>query len=137
MMLLIKSSISSSGGPPTPAVHIPQDLSTKSQHLQLDLVIQNYICCPQSFFLNCLTESFTTDQPHSQGHNDPNDYDPPCIQSFGKFINAFEPRTKKTTNMKQIFVPTKHFIYQPLKTFLAIFLQQAGIVEILTQHQQS
>ncbi|MBW0578077.1 hypothetical protein O181_117792 [Austropuccinia psidii MF-1] len=31
--LLIKSSISSSGGPPTPAFHIPQDLSTIFEHL--------------------------------------------------------------------------------------------------------
>ncbi|MBW0575789.1 hypothetical protein O181_115504 [Austropuccinia psidii MF-1] len=45
--LLIKSSISSSGGPPTPAFHIPQDLSTIFEHLQLEPVIQNYI-----FFLN-------------------------------------------------------------------------------------
>ncbi|MBW0521745.1 hypothetical protein O181_061460 [Austropuccinia psidii MF-1] len=37
--LLIKSSISSSGGPPTPAFHIPQDLSTIFEHLQLDPVI--------------------------------------------------------------------------------------------------
>ncbi|MBW0524397.1 hypothetical protein O181_064112 [Austropuccinia psidii MF-1] len=55
--LLIKSSISSSGGPPTPAFHIPQDLSTIFEHLQLEPVIQNYICCPQFFFLNGLTES--------------------------------------------------------------------------------
>ncbi|MBW0568143.1 hypothetical protein O181_107858 [Austropuccinia psidii MF-1] len=31
--LLIKSSITSSGGHPTPAFHIPQDLSTISEHL--------------------------------------------------------------------------------------------------------
>ncbi|MBW0593936.1 hypothetical protein O181_133651 [Austropuccinia psidii MF-1] len=61
--LLIKSSISSSGGPPTPAFHIPQDLSTISEHLQLEPVIQNYICCPQCFSLNGLTESVTTDHP--------------------------------------------------------------------------
>ncbi|MBW0526714.1 hypothetical protein O181_066429 [Austropuccinia psidii MF-1] len=53
--LLIKSSISSSGGPPTPAFHIPQDLSTIFEHLQLEPVIQNYICYPQCFFLNGLT----------------------------------------------------------------------------------
>ncbi|MBW0566907.1 hypothetical protein O181_106622 [Austropuccinia psidii MF-1] len=53
--LLIKSSISSSGGHPTPAFHIPQDLSTIFEHLQLEPVIQNYICCPQCFFLNGLT----------------------------------------------------------------------------------
>ncbi|MBW0593305.1 hypothetical protein O181_133020 [Austropuccinia psidii MF-1] len=33
--ILIKSSISSSSGPPTPAFHIPQDLSTIFEHLQL------------------------------------------------------------------------------------------------------
>ncbi|MBW0570763.1 hypothetical protein O181_110478 [Austropuccinia psidii MF-1] len=52
--LLIKSSLSSSGGPPTPAFHIPQDLSTIFEHLQLGPVIQNYICCPQFFFLMVL-----------------------------------------------------------------------------------
>ncbi|MBW0560177.1 hypothetical protein O181_099892, partial [Austropuccinia psidii MF-1] len=62
--LLIKSSISSSGGPPIPAFHIPQDLSTIFEHLQLEPVIQNYRCCPQCFSLNGLTESVTTDQPH-------------------------------------------------------------------------
>ncbi|MBW0540128.1 hypothetical protein O181_079843 [Austropuccinia psidii MF-1] len=45
--LLIKSSISSSGGPPTPAFHIPQDLSTIFEHLKLEPVIQNYLYCPQ------------------------------------------------------------------------------------------
>ncbi|MBW0472940.1 hypothetical protein O181_012655 [Austropuccinia psidii MF-1] len=86
--LLIKSSISSSGGHPTPAFHIPQDLSTIFEHLQLEPVIQNHIFCPQFFFLNGLTESVTTDQPHFQHHNEPNDHDPPCTQSLGKFINS-------------------------------------------------
>ncbi|MBW0505616.1 hypothetical protein O181_045331 [Austropuccinia psidii MF-1] len=99
--LLIKSSISSSGGPPTPAFHIPHNLSTILEHLQLDPVIQKYICCPQCFFLNSLTESVTTDQPHCQSHNDPNDHDPPCTQSLGKSINLFEPHTQKTTNIKK------------------------------------
>ncbi|MBW0537008.1 hypothetical protein O181_076723 [Austropuccinia psidii MF-1] len=45
--MLIKSSISSSGGPPTPPFHIPQDFSTIFEHLQLEQVIQSYICCPQ------------------------------------------------------------------------------------------
>ncbi|MBW0506204.1 hypothetical protein O181_045919 [Austropuccinia psidii MF-1] len=84
--LLIKSSISSSGGPPTPAFDIPQDLSTIFEHLQLEPVIQNYICCPKFFFLNGLTESVTADQPHHQRHNDPNNYYPPCTQSLGKLI---------------------------------------------------
>ncbi|MBW0491742.1 hypothetical protein O181_031457 [Austropuccinia psidii MF-1] len=87
--LLIKSSISSSGGHPTPAFHIPQDLSTIFEHFQLEPVIQNYICFPQCFFLNGLTESVTTDQPHCQRHNDSNDHDPPCTQSLGKFIYSF------------------------------------------------
>ncbi|MBW0503534.1 hypothetical protein O181_043249 [Austropuccinia psidii MF-1] len=99
--LLIKSSFSSSGFPPTPALHIPQDFSTIFEHLQLEPVIQSFICCPQCFFLNGLTEPVTTDQPHCPSHNYPNDHDPPCTQSSGKFINSFEPRTQNTTNMKQ------------------------------------
>ncbi|MBW0537207.1 hypothetical protein O181_076922 [Austropuccinia psidii MF-1] len=75
--LLIESSISSSGGPPTPEFHVPQDLSTIFEHLQLEPVIQEYKCCPQCFFLNGLNESVITDQPHFQFHNDPNDHDPP------------------------------------------------------------
>ncbi|MBW0535211.1 hypothetical protein O181_074926 [Austropuccinia psidii MF-1] len=134
---LIKSSISSSLGPPTPAFHIPQDLSTIFEHLQLEPVIQNYICCPQCFFLNGLTELVTTDQTHCQRRNNPNDHDPPCTQSLGKFIYSFEPRTQKTTNMKQTFIPTKHFIYQPFKNWLARFPQLAGIMRILHQPQQS
>ncbi|MBW0497181.1 hypothetical protein O181_036896 [Austropuccinia psidii MF-1] len=109
--LLIKSSVSSSGGPPTPAFHIPQDLSTIFEYLQLEPVIQNYICCPQCFFLNGLTESVTAYQPHCQRHNDPNDHDPPCTQSLGKLIYSLEPHTQMTTNMKKKFIPTKHFIY--------------------------
>ncbi|MBW0573900.1 hypothetical protein O181_113615 [Austropuccinia psidii MF-1] len=120
--LLIKSSISSSGGPPTPAFHIPQNLSTIFEHLQLEPVIQNYIYCPQCFSLNGPTESVTTDQPHCQCHNDLNDHDPPCTQLLGKFIYSFEPHTKNTTNMKQKFIPTKHFIYKPFKNWLARFL---------------
>ncbi|MBW0466114.1 hypothetical protein O181_005829 [Austropuccinia psidii MF-1] len=135
--LLIKSSISSSGGPPTPAFHIPQDLSTIFGHLQLEPVIQNYICCPQCFFLNGLTESVTAEQPHCQHHNDQNDHDPPCTQSLGKFINSFEPHTQNTTNIKKKLIPTKHFIYQPFKHWLSRFLQRAGIMEILHKHQQS
>ncbi|MBW0501947.1 hypothetical protein O181_041662 [Austropuccinia psidii MF-1] len=135
--LLIKSSISSSGGPPTPAFHIPQDLSTIFEHLLLEPVIQNYICFPQCFFLNGLTESVTTDQPHCQGHNDTNDHDPPCTQLLGKFIYSFESCTQNTTNMEQKFIPTKHFIYQPFENWLARLLQWAGIMEILHQHQQS
>ncbi|MBW0514866.1 hypothetical protein O181_054581 [Austropuccinia psidii MF-1] len=105
--LLIKSSIASSGGPPTPAFYIRQALSTIFEHLQLEPVIENYICCPQCFFLNGITESVTTDQPHCQCHNDPNDHDPPCTQSLGKFINSFEPHTQNTTKMKQRFIPKK------------------------------
>ncbi|MBW0530624.1 hypothetical protein O181_070339 [Austropuccinia psidii MF-1] len=135
--LLIKSSISRSGGPPTPAFHIPQDLSTIFEHLQLKPVIQNYIGCPQSFFLKGLIESVTTDQPHCQCHNDPNDHDPPCAQSLGKFIYSFEPHTQNTTNMKQTSLPTSHFLYQQVKNWLARFLQQAVIMEILPQHQHS
>ncbi|MBW0462412.1 hypothetical protein O181_002127 [Austropuccinia psidii MF-1] len=67
--LLIKSSISCSGGHSTPAFHIPQDLCTIFEHLQLEPLISNSICCPQFFFLNSLTESVTTDQPHWQRHN--------------------------------------------------------------------
>ncbi|MBW0482895.1 hypothetical protein O181_022610 [Austropuccinia psidii MF-1] len=93
LKLLIKSSISSSGGPRTPAFHIPQYLSTIFEHLQLEPVIQNYICGPQFFFLNGLTESVRTEQPLYQHHNDPNDHDPPCTPSLGKFINSFEPCT--------------------------------------------
>ncbi|MBW0521718.1 hypothetical protein O181_061433 [Austropuccinia psidii MF-1] len=92
--LLIKSSISSSGGHPTPAFHIPQDLSTISEHLPLEPMIQNYTCCSQSFFLKDHTESVMTYQPHSQRHNDPNDHDPPCTQSLGKLISLFEPCTQ-------------------------------------------
>ncbi|MBW0551845.1 hypothetical protein O181_091560 [Austropuccinia psidii MF-1] len=135
--LLIKSSISSSGGPPTAAFHIPRDLSTIFEHLQLEPVMQNYICCTQSFFLNGLTESVTTDQSHCQFHNDLNDHDPPCTQALGKLIYSFEPQTQTTTNMEQKFIPTKHFIYQPFKNWLATFLQRGGIMEILHQHQQS
>ncbi|MBW0574001.1 hypothetical protein O181_113716 [Austropuccinia psidii MF-1] len=135
--LLIKTIISSSGCPPTPAFHIPQDLSTIFEHLQLELVIQNYICCPQCSFFNGLTESVTTDQPHCQHHNEPTNHDPPCTQSLGKFIYSFEPRTQITTNMKQKFIPTKHFIYQPFKNWLPRFLQKAGIMESLHQHKKS
>ncbi|MBW0486026.1 hypothetical protein O181_025741 [Austropuccinia psidii MF-1] len=99
--LLIKCSISSSGGPPTPAFHIPQDLSTIFKHFQLEPVILNYICCPQCFVLNGLTESVTADHPHFQCYNDPNTHDPSCTQSLGKFINSFEPCTQNTTNIKK------------------------------------
>ncbi|MBW0472190.1 hypothetical protein O181_011905 [Austropuccinia psidii MF-1] len=76
--LLIKSSISSSGGHPTPVFHISQDLSTIFENLQLEPRIEKYICFPQFFFLNGLTKSVTTDQPHFQCHNEPNYHDPPC-----------------------------------------------------------
>ncbi|MBW0545023.1 hypothetical protein O181_084738 [Austropuccinia psidii MF-1] len=59
--MLIKSSISSSGGPPTPAFHIPQDLSTIFEHLQLEPVIQNYICrLNVSFLMALLNQSQLT-----------------------------------------------------------------------------
>ncbi|MBW0464506.1 hypothetical protein O181_004221 [Austropuccinia psidii MF-1] len=135
--MLIKSSISSSGDHPTPAFHIPQDLITIFEHLQLESVIHNYIFCPQCFFLNGLTESVTTDQTHYQNHNYPNDHDPPCTKSFGEFINSFEPQTQNTTNIKTKYFQTKNLIYQPFKNWLARFLQWAGIMEILHQHQQS
>ncbi|MBW0496634.1 hypothetical protein O181_036349 [Austropuccinia psidii MF-1] len=96
--LVIKSSISSSGGHTTPPFYIPQDLSTIFEHLQLEPVIQNYICCPQGFFLNSLIEYVTTDQPHCQHHNEPNDHDPPCTQLLGKFpihLNL-APKTQPT-----------------------------------------
>ncbi|MBW0548685.1 hypothetical protein O181_088400, partial [Austropuccinia psidii MF-1] len=88
----------SSGGHPTPAFHTPQTLSPIFGHLQLEPVIQNYICCSQCFFLNGLTESVITSQPHCQCHNDPNVRDTPCTQSLGKFINSFEtPPNKQPT----------------------------------------
>ncbi|MBW0525633.1 hypothetical protein O181_065348 [Austropuccinia psidii MF-1] len=121
--LLIKSSISSSGGHPTPEFHIPQDLSTIFEQLQLETVIQNYICCPQCFFPNSLTESVTTDQHHFQCHNEPNYHDPPCTQSLGQFIYSFEPHTQNTTSMKQRFIPTRNFIYQPFKNWFVRFLE--------------
>ncbi|MBW0528330.1 hypothetical protein O181_068045 [Austropuccinia psidii MF-1] len=55
----------------------------------------------------------------------------------GKFISLFEPHTQNTTNMEQNFRPSKHFISQPFKKWLARFLQQARIMEVLHQHQQS
>ncbi|MBW0467587.1 hypothetical protein O181_007302 [Austropuccinia psidii MF-1] len=113
--LLIKSSISSSGGHPTPVCNIPQDLSTIFEHLQLEPVIQNYIFCPKCLLLNGLIESVTTQQPHFQCHNEPNEHDPPFTQSLGKLINLFEPHTQNKTNIKQIFIPKKHFIYKPFK----------------------
>ncbi|MBW0523338.1 hypothetical protein O181_063053 [Austropuccinia psidii MF-1] len=88
--LLIKSSMSSSGGHPTHPFHIPHDLSTISEHLQLEPLIENYICFPQCSFINVLTESVTTDQPHCQHHIEPNEHDPPCTQPLGKFINSFK-----------------------------------------------
>ncbi|MBW0472212.1 hypothetical protein O181_011927 [Austropuccinia psidii MF-1] len=135
--LLAKSSISSSGDRPTNAFHIAQDLRTIFEQLQLEPLIQNYICCPQFFFLNCLLESVTTDQPHCQFHNDPNDHDPPCTQSLGKFIYSFDPCAQNTTNMKPKFIPKKHFICQPFKNWLSGFPQCDGIMEVLHQHQQS
>ncbi|MBW0483306.1 hypothetical protein O181_023021 [Austropuccinia psidii MF-1] len=99
--LLINSSISSSDDHSTPAFHISQDLSTIFEHLQLQRLIESYICCPQGFFLNGLTYSVTIDQPHCQCHNEPNDHDPPCTQSLGKLINLAEPRTPSTTNSKK------------------------------------
>ncbi|MBW0506140.1 hypothetical protein O181_045855 [Austropuccinia psidii MF-1] len=136
-LVMIISAILSLRWSPTPAFHIPQDLSTIFKHLQLEPVIQNYIFCPQCFLFNGLTESVTTEQPHCQGHNLPKDHDPPCTQSLGKFIYSFEPRTQNTTNMKQNLIPKKHFIYQQFKNWLATLLQKAGIMEILHQHQQS
>ncbi|MBW0517504.1 hypothetical protein O181_057219 [Austropuccinia psidii MF-1] len=108
--LLINSSISSSGGHPTPVFHIPQYLSTIFEHLQLEPVIQNYIFCPKFFFLNGLTESVTADQPRCQRHNDPNDHDPPCTKSLGNFINSFEPHTQNTTNIKKNYPKNISFI---------------------------
>ncbi|MBW0570888.1 hypothetical protein O181_110603 [Austropuccinia psidii MF-1] len=87
---MIISAILSLRWSPTPAFHIPQDLSTIFEHLQLEPVIRNYICFPQCFFLDGLTELVTADQPHFQCHNDSNDHDPPCTQSLGKSINSFE-----------------------------------------------
>ncbi|MBW0487012.1 hypothetical protein O181_026727 [Austropuccinia psidii MF-1] len=133
---ILSLSISSSGGHPTPAFHIPQHLSTIFEHLPLEQLIENYICFPQGFFLNGLTESVTTDQPQFQRHNYQNDHYPPCTLSLGKYINSFEPHTQNTTNINQIFVPKKHFIDQPFKNWLEIFILWAGIMEILHQHQQ-
>ncbi|MBW0568990.1 hypothetical protein O181_108705, partial [Austropuccinia psidii MF-1] len=122
---------------PTPVFHIPQDLSTIFENLQLEPVIQNYICCPECFSLDGFTESVTTDQPHFKCHNDPNDHDSPCTQSLGKYINSFETHTQDTTNIKKGIIPTKHFIYQSFKSWCARFLQKAEIMEILHQHQKS
>ncbi|MBW0577626.1 hypothetical protein O181_117341 [Austropuccinia psidii MF-1] len=77
MNVLINPSISCSGGLSTPTFHIPRDFSTIFEHLQLKPLIENYICCPQFFSLNSLTESVKTDKPHFQCHNEPNEHDPP------------------------------------------------------------
>ncbi|MBW0474116.1 hypothetical protein O181_013831 [Austropuccinia psidii MF-1] len=120
----MKSIISSLGGPPTPEFHIPQDLSTIFEHLQLEPVIQNYICCPQCFFLNGLTEFVTTDQPHCQCHNDPNYHDPPCKKSLGQFINSFEPHTPNRTNIKKNY-PNQTFHLSTIQK-LACQISPAG-----------
>ncbi|MBW0524011.1 hypothetical protein O181_063726 [Austropuccinia psidii MF-1] len=137
MRLLIKSSISISGGDFTPTFYILQDLSTIFEKIILEPLIENFICCPQHFFLNGLTESVTTDQAHCQTHNEPNYHDPPCTQSLGKLINLVEPCTQTTTNIKKRLIPTKNFIYQPLENWISSFLQRAGIMETLHQNQQS
>ncbi|MBW0498967.1 hypothetical protein O181_038682 [Austropuccinia psidii MF-1] len=107
--LLIKSSISSSGGHPTPAFHTPQNLSAIFKHLQLEPLIENYICCLECCFLNVLIESVTTEKPHFQHHNEPNNHDSPCTQSLGKFINSFEPCIQNTANIKQKIYTRKKF----------------------------
>ncbi|MBW0466034.1 hypothetical protein O181_005749 [Austropuccinia psidii MF-1] len=134
--LLIMSSISSSGGHPTPAFHMPQDLSTMFKHLQFESVIQNYICCAQCFFVNGLTESVTTDQPHCQHHNEPNDHNPPCTQSLGKFINLFEPHTQNTTNIKKNY-PNKTFYSSIIQKLTFQISPEGWIHENLHQHQHS
>ncbi|MBW0516775.1 hypothetical protein O181_056490 [Austropuccinia psidii MF-1] len=101
--LLIKSTISCSGGHSTPAFHISQYLSTIFEHLQLEPFIENSICCSQFFFLNGLTESVPTDQPHFQNHNEANEHDPPCTQLLGKFVQLAEPRTKTKPTSKEIY----------------------------------
>ncbi|MBW0519320.1 hypothetical protein O181_059035 [Austropuccinia psidii MF-1] len=75
--------------------------STIFEHLQLEPLIENYICCPKFLILSGLTESVTTDQPHCQRHNAPNEHDPPCTQSLGQFIHLVEPQTQNTTNIKE------------------------------------
>ncbi|MBW0540680.1 hypothetical protein O181_080395 [Austropuccinia psidii MF-1] len=99
--LLIKSSISCSGGHSTPTFHIPQDLSTIFAHIQLEPLIESYICFPQCFFLKGLTESVITYQTHCQCHNEPNEHDPPCTKSLGKFIHLVEPCTQNPTNIEK------------------------------------
>ncbi|MBW0532775.1 hypothetical protein O181_072490 [Austropuccinia psidii MF-1] len=135
--LLIKSSISSSGGHFNPTFYIPQYLSTIFEQIQLEPLIENVMCCPDCFFLNGLTESVKKDQAHFQTHNEPNYHDPPCTQSLGQFINLVEPCTQTTTKIKRRLIPTKHFIYQPLENWISSFLQRAGIMETLHQNQQS
>ncbi|MBW0564675.1 hypothetical protein O181_104390 [Austropuccinia psidii MF-1] len=75
--LLIKSSISCSGGHSTLTFQLPHNLSTIFEHPQFEPLSENYICCPQCFFLNGLNESVTTDQLHFKCYNEPNEHDPP------------------------------------------------------------
>ncbi|MBW0554075.1 hypothetical protein O181_093790 [Austropuccinia psidii MF-1] len=103
--LLLKSSITCSGGHSTAAFHIPQYLSTICEHLHLEPLIESYIFCPQFFFLNGLTKSVTADQPHFQHHNEPNEHDPPCTQSLGKSVHLLEPRTQNTTKIRKYLSP--------------------------------
>ncbi|MBW0507513.1 hypothetical protein O181_047228 [Austropuccinia psidii MF-1] len=109
---------------PTPAFHIPPDLSTIFEHLQMEPVIQNYICCTECFFLNFPSESVTTDQPHCQCHNEPNDYGPPCTQSLGKSIDSFEQCTQNTTKIKKGY-PNKTFNLSTIQK-LALQISPAG-----------
>ncbi|MBW0557860.1 hypothetical protein O181_097575 [Austropuccinia psidii MF-1] len=106
---LIKSSISSSGGHPTPAFHVLQDLSTIFEHLQLEPVIQSYICCHQCFFLNGLTESVTTEQTHCQCHNDPNDHDPihlnPAPKTQPTSKNIYPNKTFHLSTIQKLACP--------------------------------
>ncbi|MBW0505146.1 hypothetical protein O181_044861 [Austropuccinia psidii MF-1] len=77
------------------------------------------------------------EKPHFQLHNEPNDHDPTCTQSFGKYINLFESQTQNKTNIKNKSIPKKKLKYQTLNNWIAKFLQWAGIMEFLHQHQQS
>ncbi|MBW0509907.1 hypothetical protein O181_049622 [Austropuccinia psidii MF-1] len=134
--LLIKSSISSSGGHPLLnsiylKISVPYlDISNWSQLFKTIYVFLNV-----SFLISLLNLSQLTNPtvntlmtqmimiPLAHNH----------LANSSVHLN---PTPKAQPTSKKI-IPTKHFLYQPFKNWPARFLQLAGIMEILHQHQQS
>jgi hypothetical protein len=114
---------------------VPSTIETICHQLNLNPTLETYISCPTCFYLAGHLEDATNKDITCQRHCEPHNIGPPCQGTLLK-----EPHVSSNSNHKQKekqeskLTPKRAFVYQPIKSWLARFLNRPGVEDLLIEH---